>query len=146
MVLTPCHSFDLTGSPENVVIIWRDKFETSHAKTAKIEMSNHAAHNNEHNLHSSWVLVFCCSKSCWYHSNYASYIWEPSSWSKVFVWCCPSVGKRNYFTHYRILLQELPVVVVLITQSNNNEGTMKNSILHEIFCKSLFRTSRPIVK
>ncbi len=24
--------------------------------------------------------------------------------------------------------------------------TMKNSVLHEIFCKSLFRTSRPIVK
>ncbi len=40
----------------------------------------------------------------------------------------------------------IPVVVVLITHSNNNEGTMKNSILHEIFCKSLFHTSRPIVK
>ena len=57
-----------------------------------------------------------------------------------------TVGKRKYFTGYGILLHELPVVVVLITQSNNNEGTMKNFILHEIFCKSLFRTSPPIVK
>ncbi len=40
---------------------------------------------------------------------------------------------------YGILLHELPVSI-------NNEGTMKNSVLHEIFCKSLFRTSRPIVK
>ncbi len=38
-------------------------------------------------------------------------------------------GKRNYFTGNGILLHKLPVVVVLITQSNNNEGTMKNSIL-----------------
>ena len=52
-----------------------------------------------------------------------------------------TVGKRNYFTGYGILLHELPVVALLIIQSNNNEGTMKNSILHEIFCKSLFRTS-----
>ncbi len=57
-----------------------------------------------------------------------------------------TVGKRNYFTSYGILLHGLPVVVILITQSMYNEGTMKNSILHEIFCKSLFRTSRPIVK
>ena len=39
------------------------------------------------------------------------------------------MGKRNYFTGYRILLYELPVVAVLFTQSNNIEGTMKNSIL-----------------
>ncbi len=45
-----------------------------------------------------------------------------------------------------ILLHGLPVVAVLFIQSNTNEGAMKNSILHEIFCKSLFRTSRPIVK
>ena len=60
--------------------------------------------------------------------------------------CKITVGKRNYFTGYGILLHELPVVAVLFTQSNNNEGTMKNSILHEMFCKSLFRTSRLIVK
>ncbi len=36
-----------------------------------------------------------------------------------------TVGKRNYFTGYEILLDELPVVDVLFTQSNNNEGTMK---------------------
>ncbi len=41
---------------------------------------------------------------------------------------CITVGKRNYFAGYGILLHELPVVVVLITQSNNNEETMKNSI------------------
>ncbi len=57
-----------------------------------------------------------------------------------------TVGKRNYFTGYGILLHELPAVAVLFTQSNNNEGTMKNSILHEMFCKSLFRNSRLIVK
>ena len=28
-----------------------------------------------------------------------------------------TVGKRNYFTGYRILLHELPVVAVLFTQS-----------------------------
>ncbi len=64
---------------------------------------------------------------------------------EVIIMCC-TVGKRNYCTGYGILLHELPVVVVLITQSNNNKGTMKNSILHKRFCKSLFRTSRPIVK
>ena len=32
-----------------------------------------------------------------------------------------TVGKRNYFTGYGILLCELPVVAVLFTQSNNNE-------------------------
>ena len=47
---------------------------------------------------------------------------------------------------YGILFNELPVVAVLFTKSNNNEGTLKNSILHEIFCKSLFCTSRQIVK
>ncbi len=52
-----------------------------------------------------------------------------------------TVGQQNYFTGYRILLHEFPVVAVLITQSNNNEGIMKNSILHEIFC-----TSRPTMK
>ena len=57
-----------------------------------------------------------------------------------------TVGKGNYFTGYGILLHELPVVAVLFTQSNNNEGTMKNSILHEMFCKSQFRTSPLIVK
>ena len=57
-----------------------------------------------------------------------------------------TVGKRNYFMGYGILLHVLPVVAVLFTHSNNNDGTMKNSILHEIFSKSLFRTSRPIVK
>ena len=58
-----------------------------------------------------------------------------------------TVGKRNYFTDYGILLHELPLVAVLLIQSNNNEeGTMKNSILHTVICKSLFRTSRPIVK
>ena len=57
-----------------------------------------------------------------------------------------TVGEQNYFTGYGILLHELPVVAVLFTQSNNNEGTMKNSILHEIFCKFLLRTSRQIVK
>ena len=44
-----------------------------------------------------------------------------------------TVGKWNYFMGYGILLHELPVVVVLLIQSNNNEGTMKYSILHEIF-------------
>ncbi len=57
-----------------------------------------------------------------------------------------TVGKRNYFTGYGMLLHKLPVVAVLFTQRNNNEGTMKNSILHEILCKSLFRTSWLIVK
>ncbi len=61
-------------------------------------------------------------------------------------WQQVSNAEQNYFTGYVILLHELPVVAVLFTQSNNNEGTMKNSILHEIFCKSLFHTSRPIVK
>ncbi len=56
----------------------------------------------------------------------------------------PTVDKRNYFTGYGILLHELPVVAELFTQSNNNEGTMKNSILHEMFCNSLFRTSQLI--
>ena len=42
------------------------------------------------------------------------------------------MGKQNYFRGYRILLHELPVVAVLFSQSNNNEGTMKYSILHEI--------------
>ncbi len=56
-----------------------------------------------------------------------------------------TVGKRNYFIGYGILLHDLPVVAILFIKSNNNEGTMKNSVLHEIFCKSLFRTSRPIV-
>ena len=36
-----------------------------------------------------------------------------------------TVGKPNYFTGYRILLHKLPVVAVLFTQSNNNEGTME---------------------
>ncbi len=45
-----------------------------------------------------------------------------------------------YFTAYGILLHKLPIVAILFTQSNNNEGTMKNSVLHKIFCKSLFRT------
>ncbi len=40
-----------------------------------------------------------------------------------------TVGKRNYFTGYGILLHELPVVSVLSTQGNNNEWTMKNSII-----------------
>ncbi len=31
-----------------------------------------------------------------------------------------TVGKRNYFTGYGILLHELPVVAVLFTQTNNN--------------------------
>ncbi len=31
-----------------------------------------------------------------------------------------TVGKRNYFTGYGILLHKLPVVAVLFTQSNNN--------------------------
>ncbi len=44
-----------------------------------------------------------------------------------------TVGKQNYFTGYGILLHELPVVAVLFTQNNNNEGTMKNSILHDIY-------------
>ena len=57
-----------------------------------------------------------------------------------------TVAKRNYFTGYGILLHELAVVVVLFTQSNNNEWTMKHSILYGIFCRSLFRTSRLIVK
>ena len=37
-----------------------------------------------------------------------------------------TVGKQNYFMGYGILLHELPVVAVLFTQSNNNEGTTKN--------------------
>ncbi len=57
-----------------------------------------------------------------------------------------AVGKQNYFTGFGLLLHELPVVAVLFTQSNKNEGTMMNSILHEMFCKSLFQTSRLIVK
>ncbi len=44
-----------------------------------------------------------------------------------------TVGKRNYFTGYGILLHKLPVVAALFTQSNNNEGTMKNSILHTMY-------------
>ena len=36
---------------------------------------------------------------------------------------CNTVGKRNYFTGYGILLHEPPVVVVLFTKSNNNEET-----------------------
>ncbi len=70
-----------------------------------------------------------------------------------YTFCCDfkklflfTVGKRNYFTGYGILLHELPVVAILFIQINNNEGTMKNSVLHGIYCKSLFRTSRPIVK
>ncbi len=59
---------------------------------------------------------------------------------------CITVDKRNYFTGYGILLHEFPVVAILFTQSNNDEGTMKNSILHGMFCKSLFRTSQLIVK
>ncbi len=35
-----------------------------------------------------------------------------------------TVGKRNYFTRYGILLHDLPVVAVLFTQINNNEGTI----------------------
>ena len=36
-----------------------------------------------------------------------------------------TMGKRNYFTGYGILLHELPVVAVLFNQSNDNEGTMQ---------------------
>ena len=38
-------------------------------------------------------------------------------------WVCQyyTVGKGYYFTGYGILLHGLPVVVVLITQSNNDE-------------------------
>ncbi len=36
-----------------------------------------------------------------------------------------TVGKRNYFTVYRILLHELPVVAVLFSQSNNNVHVVK---------------------
>ncbi len=43
-----------------------------------------------------------------------------------------TVGKRNYFKGYGILVHELPVVAVLFIQSNNNEGRMKNSILGDI--------------
>ncbi len=39
-----------------------------------------------------------------------------------------TVGKQNYFMGYGILLHKLPVVAVLFTRSNNNEGAMKNSI------------------
>ncbi len=48
-----------------------------------------------------------------------------------------TVGKRNYFTGYGILLHELPVVTVLFPKSNNNEWTMDTSLSH---------TSRLIVK
>ncbi len=48
-----------------------------------------------------------------------------------------TVGKWNNFTGYRILLHELPVVVVLITQSNNDEGTMKNSNQEYSYLKSV---------
>ncbi len=39
-----------------------------------------------------------------------------------------TLGKQNYFTGYGILLHEFPVVAGLFTQSNNNEGKMRNSI------------------
>ncbi len=38
---------------------------------------------------------------------------------------------------YGILLHELPVVVVLFTQSNNNEGTMKNTVVHVLELQNL---------
>ncbi len=60
-----------------------------------------------------------------------------------------TVGKRNYFTGYGILLRELLVVAVLFTQSNNNEGTMKNSILQSnylIFSQQKFTFSQEVGK
>ncbi len=35
-----------------------------------------------------------------------------------------TVGKRNYFTGYIILLHKLPVVAIWFIQSNNNEGAI----------------------
>ncbi len=60
------------------------------------------------------------------------------------------MGKRNYFTGYGILLHELPVVAVLFTQSNNNEGTMKNSIrlsirIAKFACREVWNLYREVI-
>ena len=55
--------------------------------------------------------------------------WVLSSYRIKFMMACFTAGKQSYFTGYEILLHELPVVAILLTQSNNNEGTMKNSKL-----------------
>ena len=44
-----------------------------------------------------------------------------------------TVGKRNYFTGYGILLHELPVVAILFIQSNNNERTNLHVVKYGIY-------------
>ncbi len=42
-----------------------------------------------------------------------------------------TVYQRNYWSPYKILLVELPLVAVLSISTNNNVVTMKSSLLHE---------------
>ncbi len=49
-----------------------------------------------------------------------------------------TVGKRNYFKGYGILLHKLPVVVVLFTQSNNNVYLkMLQTVVHVLELQNL---------